>query len=70
MANTPKQFSDQTKLKEIEREIGMRRKVYPGLIGRKMKQDEANMLIAIMEAIAADYRERIRSAAGQPSNSP
>lgn len=56
-----RKYSDQTKLAEIEREIKMRRKVYPGLVlGRKMKQDEAAMLIAIMEDIADDYRERVK----------
>jgi len=55
-------YSDQTKLAEIERELKMRRRVYPHqVVVRKMKQSEADMLIAIMEAIANDYREKLKA---------
>lgn len=40
-----------------EREVTQRRRVYPRLVeSRRMKQAEADRQIAIMEAIAADYR--------------
>lgn len=44
------------KLREINREIGQRRRVYPRLVAaEKMTQQAADRHIAIMEAIRADY---------------
>ena len=44
------------KLREINREIGQRRRVYPRLVAaEKMTQQTADRQIAIMEAIRADY---------------
>ncbi len=44
-------------LKEVQREIKMRRKVYPGLIVRRsLSIGEAEQRIAIMQQIAEDYR--------------
>lgn len=44
----------------VRREIGMRRKVYPGWVQRgKMTQDEAERQIATMEAVQATL-ERVR----------
>lgn len=45
--------------KEIEREITMRKKVYPGLVSKgKMKIDEANRRIAVMEAVLQTLQEK------------
>lgn len=45
--------------KEIEREITMRKKVYPGLVVKgKMKPDEANRRIAVMEAVLQTLQEK------------
>lgn len=45
--------------KEIEREITMRKKVYPGLVSKgKMKKDEANRRIAVMEAVLQTLQEK------------
>jgi hypothetical protein len=47
------------KQKEAEREVAMRRNVYPKWIAAgRMKQDEADRRVAVMEQIAADYREQ------------
>lgn len=44
------------KLREINRELGQRRHVYPRRIAAgKMTQQAADRQIAIMEAIRADY---------------
>lgn len=54
-------FTDREKLDAVQREIGMRRKVYPGLVrSEKMTEDEKDWQIAIFEAIAKDYRDRIQ----------
>ncbi len=43
--------SIQAQISEVEREIAMRLRVYPGLVfRRKMKQGEADMHLAIMRA--------------------
>ena len=43
---------------EVEREIGMRKAVYPRLVREgRMTNDRANRSIAIMRAIAADYEK-------------
>lgn len=57
-------YSDQAKLAEIEREITMRERVYPRLVAKgAMRAAEAPYLIAIMRAVADDYRARIRGEA-------
>lgn len=51
-------FSTGEKLKEVLRELNMRRHVYPQLVGRgKLRQEEANRRINILEEIAADLRK-------------
>ncbi len=50
-------WSATEKLAEIEREIGMRKRVYPREVqGGRMTQAEADRRLSIMEAIAQDYR--------------
>ncbi|WP_159728325.1 hypothetical protein [Methylosinus sp. Ce-a6] len=52
-------FSASEKLKEVEREIAQRRRVYPRLIGAgKMSRAAADRQIAILEAIRDDYRSK------------
>ena len=47
------QFSLNEMISEVEREVRMRQVVYPGLVARKkLRQSEADRLIAIMEAVA------------------
>jgi hypothetical protein len=54
------QFSRARKLKCIDRELGMRRRVYPGFVDRgKMTQSAADEEIAVMEAIKADYEGQL-----------
>lgn len=51
-------FTAAEKLAECEREIGMRRRVYPRFVAqKKLSQEQATERLAIMETIAADYRE-------------
>ena len=51
-------ISSAEKLACLEREIAMRRRVYPKWIASgKLKQEKADREIAVMEAVAADYRE-------------
>jgi len=53
----PRTFTPREKLEAVEREIKMRRKVYPRWIETgKMKRETAEREIAVMEAIAEDYR--------------
>lgn len=48
------------KLEAVEREIKQRRRVYPRLVDQgKMTQAFADRQIAIMEAIADDYRRDV-----------
>ena len=55
-------IDDVEKLKCVEREIAMRRGVYPKWIASGMlKQEKADREIAVMEAIAVDYRDAIRT---------
>ena len=50
-------FTAAEKAKCATREVAQRRRVYPRLVeSQRMKQAEADRQIAIMEAIAADYR--------------
>lgn len=44
----------------LKREIGMRRRVYPGRVASgKMTQHEMDHEIAVIEAILADYPEEV-----------
>jgi hypothetical protein len=60
-----KAMSDYTaadKLKEVERELYFRRRVYKGMIERnQMTRKTADKQIAIMEAIAEDYRQQVKA---------
>lgn len=57
-------FSALDKQKEAEREVALRRNVYAAKVATgRMKQAEADMRIACMEAIAADYRAKAESEA-------
>lgn len=48
------------KLRCVEREIAMRKTIYPKLVASgRMKQDEADREIAVMEAVADDIRNQI-----------
>lgn len=50
-------WSAQDKLAELEREIAMRKRVYPREVqADRMTQDQADRRLSIMEAIAQDYR--------------
>lgn len=50
-------YSDEEKLKCIEREIKMRRRVYPRWVeAGKMTALQADREISVMESIADDYR--------------
>lgn len=50
------QYSAEDKLREVERELGYRKRLYPRWVKEgKMKQEQADANIAIMEAIAEDY---------------
>jgi hypothetical protein len=53
-------FSLDDKLKVIERELALRKQVYPGSVKTgRMKQAEADFQIGVMEAIAIDIRRAI-----------
>jgi hypothetical protein len=53
-------FSDEEKLKCLEREIALRKVVFPKRIAaEKMSRNKADREIALMEAIADDYRKRV-----------
>jgi len=53
-------FSSLEKLDAVERELALRRRVYPNRVGtHRMSQQFADRQIAIFEAIAADYRDRV-----------
>lgn len=55
------------KRRECERELAMRRRVYPRWVETgKMKKHDADRQIAIMEAIAADYQDRDLFAESNP----
>lgn len=54
---TERIYTAAEKLAELEREIAMRRRVYPGLVLRgQLKQQQADDRIAVLSAIAEDYR--------------
>jgi hypothetical protein len=53
-------WSDDDKLRAVEREIKYRRRVYGRLVEEgRMIRAKADEGIAIMEAIAEDYREKV-----------
>lgn len=52
-------YSNAEKLREALREIRQRENVYPRLVAaKKLSQAAADRQIAIMQAIADDYREK------------
>jgi hypothetical protein len=52
----PTEFSREEKLKEIAREIALRRRVYPNrIMTHRLSKETADRQIAIMMAIAKDY---------------
>ena len=52
-------LSASQKLEAVERELKLRRRVYPSLILRgRMKQSFADLQVAIFESIADDYRRQ------------
>lgn len=54
------EFSDEQKLKACEREIKKRQWVYSGQVSKgKMTQANMDYEIAIMSAIADDYRKKV-----------
>ena len=54
------QFTDRDKLKAVEREIALRKSAYPRFVEKgKLKQEVADREVAVMEAIAQDYRIRL-----------
>lgn len=54
------EFTLTTKLKAVERELAMRRAVYPHQVkAGKMTEHEADRQISIFEAIKADYEEQL-----------
>ena len=56
MVGTMTEYTNDEKLKEIAREIAMRRNVYPKWIASgRLKPEAADRQIAIMVAIAKDY---------------
>lgn len=53
-------FTLKDKLTAVQREITMRRKVYPRRVGdKRMTQALADREIAVMEEIAADYAKAV-----------
>lgn len=51
----------QEKIKEIERELNMRKKHFPTWILKgRIKEEVANKRIKIMEEILADYKEKAK----------
>jgi hypothetical protein len=60
----PAPITDVDKLKCVEREVAMRKGVYPKWIAAgKLTRAKADREIAVMEAIAAEYRQRMISGA-------
>ena len=53
-------FTPEEKLAAVEREIAIRRRVYPNrVLTRRMSQKFADEQIAVLVAIAADYRGKV-----------
>ena len=56
---TRRTFTAAEKLEAVERELSLRRKVYPRRVAdNRMTQAFADEQIALMEAVAADLREQ------------
>lgn len=56
-SETKQEFTDLEKLAALERELRMRRRVYPRWVSiGKMRAEDATRELMIMEAIAIDYR--------------
>jgi hypothetical protein len=56
-------FTPEDKLRAVEREIMMRKRVYTRYVQEgKMKQHQADQGIAVMEAIAEDYAREVAKA--------
>lgn len=56
----PNGIGDTVKLREVEREIQMRLRVYPGRVASgRMRQDAADQAVAVMRSIANDYRHKL-----------
>lgn len=54
-------FTNEEKLKEIERELTQRHRVYAWMVRKgKMKQETATRQIQIMTAIKADYADKVK----------
>jgi hypothetical protein len=54
-------YSIHDKLLCVERELRMRRRVYPRAVtDRRMTAEEAEREIDVMEAIAQDYRQQLQ----------
>lgn len=52
--------SDEDKLHEIERELRMRRRVFPRWVAdNRMSKEAADRRMKVLEDIAADYRARL-----------
>lgn len=55
-------YSDEEKLKELDRELMQRHRVYRRLIERgKLSREQAARQIAIMNDVADDYRARVKA---------
>lgn len=56
------QFTSDQKLAAVERELSFRRRVFERRVAEgKMGREKADYEIAVFEAIATDYRERIEA---------
>ncbi len=54
-------YTSAQKLAAVEREVGYRKRVFARRVADgRMKQSEADFQIAIFEAIAADYRAKVK----------
>lgn len=54
-------MTTQEKIKEIQRELNMRKIVFPTwVLQGRIKEDVANKRIKIMEEILADYQEKAK----------
>ena len=60
------EFTATEKLREVERELAVRKHVYPrSVIRGRLSQKHADHRVGVLEAIAADYRAQI-AADGAP----
>lgn len=54
-------MTTQEKIKEIQRELNMRKRVFPTwVLQGRIKEEVANKRIRIMEEILADYQEKAK----------